>query len=506
MNVALDMRKEMRDGKVGFSFFLYFLFFIALSQFFFDYSKSLSLIFLFISFLSIAIVMVSVSKFELTVFMFFIILMNIVIPFTNDKTFSQVLPFLFLIVILVKSKINIKNERINLINISLYLYFIFVLIAVFWGMKLPFLFSEKTGNTGFLARWNLLNTIFVFAVVLLSFKVESMQFVLEKFYQLFFAVLIASLIIYYFNITSRLPLFNTFSWTIIYEGPESKRMGIAGLAAIYLFIYLICFKSGGLKVWVWVLFSLIIFGVIASGGRSAMLNFFAVVYLSWVIKKKVLIRTFVISCIVVAAFIAFSFSPLILRIPLTFQRIFIIFPKEFYSGSLQELANTAAANSSTFRFDMWRKAIPEIEDNTIFGKGFGIPKHAYSFSKEGMEGLQAKTNEMLYHDFMAGGQLHNTYVSILYIMGLPAVIFFLYAFIAIILKTYRCYQAYSSKYEPYLRFLLLILLTSLISSMLGDLHFDLVFFIFLAITIKTINYLRSAELLKTNQSIDSVNA
>jgi hypothetical protein len=493
MNAAIDTIAQRREGKLGYSFFLVFLFLIALSQFLFDYSKTLSLMFLFISLMTVATLTVVSSKIELVFFMFFTILMNILIPFTNDKVFSQLLPFVFFVVFVVKSRLKRTGEGITLIEFSLFLYFVFVLIAVFWGMQLPFLFSEKKGNTGFLARWNLLNTFFVFTVVLLGFKTQSLEFLLEKFYRIFLAVLIAALVIFYFNITAKLPLFNTFSWTIIYEGPESKRMGIAGFAAIYLFIYLICFKSGGRRAWL--LFLLIILGVIASGGRSTMLNFFAVVYLGWVIRKKILIRSFVITGIVLVAFLAFSMSPLILKIPPGLQRIFIIFPKEFYSGSLQELANTAAANSSTFRFDMWRKAVPEIKENPMFGQGFGIPENTYSFSKEGMQGLQMKTNEMLYHDFMAGGQLHNTYVSMVYIMGVPAMIFFVYAFIALIFKTYRYYVAFSSsEYGPYLKFLLLILLTSLISSLLGDLHFDLSFFIFFAIAIKTMNYLRSQEI------------
>jgi O-antigen ligase len=190
--------------------------------------------------------------------------------------------------------------------------------------------------------------------------------------------------------------------------------------------------------------------------------------------------------VAVVVFIAFSFSPLILYIPASLQRVFIIFPKEFYSGSLRSLENSAAANSSTFRYEMWKLALPEIAKHPLAGKGFSVPKQTYSFSEEGMTSFQTKSTDILYYDFMAGGQLHNTFVSMAYIMGIPAALIFFAAFIGVIFRTYRYYLLYESQYQPYLKFLLLLLFSSLLSSMLGDLHFDLIFFIFLAIALKTL--------------------
>jgi hypothetical protein len=491
MNSTIGIYEEDKAGAGGYSLFIYFVVSIALSQFLLDYSRPASGFFLFISFLLTALVVAAASRIQLLFFLFFTILMNILIPFTMDRTFSQVFPLIFFIVIFLKSKAFEKKVGVNLIIISLLLYFLFVFFTFFSGLKLPFnLSGQKTANTGFLARWNLLNTFFVFTASLLSFKVETLADLLRKFYKLLLVILIIALVIFYFNITFKLPLFNTFSWSIVYEGAGSKRMGIAGLSATYLFIYFLCFKTKSKNAWI--IFLLVVLGVIASGGRSAMVTFLLIAYLNWLITHRILIKSFVISCIVVLAFIAFSFSPLILHIPQNLQRVFIIFPKEFYSGSLQELGNTAAANSSTFRYTMWKMAAPDIRDHILFGKGLGIPKESYSFSQEGMSAFQSKPPEIIFHDFMAGGQLHNTFVSVAFIMGIPAVLFFTYAFLGLIYKTYQRYLHYvNTDHAPYIKFLLLVLFANLISSMFGDIYFDLMFFIFLAITLKTIIYLDS---------------
>jgi hypothetical protein len=243
MNTTLSFDSGNRMGSGGYKFFLYFLFLISLSQLFFDYVKPVSILFLLISFLLIGVVAVRATKIDLLFFMFFTMVMNIVIPITTDKTFSQVVPFLFFLIILAKSRL-LRIKKIDFISLSMVLYFLILLISVLRGIKLP---GFETGNTGFLARWNLLNTFFVFMATLLSFKVDSFPNFLKRFYKLFLMILIISLVIFYFNITFKLPLFNTFSWSVIYEGAGSKRMGIAGLAAIYIFIYFLCFnKSRGL--------------------------------------------------------------------------------------------------------------------------------------------------------------------------------------------------------------------------------------------------------------------
>jgi hypothetical protein len=497
MNSTLNLYEIDKGGMKGYTIFLYFLISVALSQFFADYSTFLSLTLLLISFVLLALFAVSASKAQLFYFMFFTIVMNLLIPFTTDRTFSQVIPFLFFIVVLLKSQVISDKVTANGVTIALTFYFIFVFVAFFHGLELPFgLSGKKTGNTGFLARWNLLNTFFVFAVAVVSFKTETLPDLLHKFYRLLLVILIISLIIFYLDITSKLPVFNTFSWTVIYEGAGSKRMGVAGMAANYLFIYFLCFKTHSKNYWV--ILILIVLGVFASGGRAAMLTFLLVAYLNWVIKHRILVKSFVISCLVVLAFIAFSLSPLILHIPEKIQRLFIIFPKEFYSGSLEHLANTAAANSSTCRYNMWTKAAEDLKGNMLFGKGFGVPKATYSFSEEGMSAFQSKTPEIVYHDFMAGGQLHNTYISLAYIMGIPAAVFFMYAFFALIYKTYQYYLSFDqSDYGPYVKFLLLALFSDFVSSLFGDIYFGLMFFIFLAITLKIIRHLNGVVAVDT---------
>jgi O-antigen ligase len=280
----------------------------------------------------------------------------------------------------------------------------------------------------------------------------------------------------------------------LFEANGSKRMGIIGEAAMIVFIYSVIFRKQITHPNYIII--LAISGVIFSGGRSTLLSFLFILYFIWAVKNKVLVRSFFYMLIGIVLFIGFTLSPLILYIPEKMQRVFIIFPSEFYSGALKELARSSAASSSNFRMNMWVSAIPDIINNMWLGNGFGIVKGNYSFSNHDLSAFQKIKPQIMLHDIKANGNLHNTFISILYMMGLPALLSFIYVFLKLILKTYSISIKAIANID-YLQFFVLILLNFLISSFMGDVYLSMDFFIFLAIIIKSVAFLKEAPIENT---------
>lgn len=468
----------------GFKVFIYFVFSIAFSQLFFYTSNSISILFLFVSIFFLLYVLLLGSNADYCLFLFFNCLIRLTIPLLGEREYSLMLPIIFLLAIILKfffssHKIKMKRYYVNGITFSLFCFFTVVLITFFNNIQLP----GGTKNSGFLARWEQLNTIFIFLCILLTYNVEILDILLEKFYKFYRTVLLLSLIIIFFNI-GKVPIFNTFSWMVIEENAFSKRMIIVGIAAVMTLIYIISFKKYNPKTVL--LFFLVIIGIIFSGGRSSFLQFFIIIFCYWTIKKGIFGKSLLLSLIPICLFIAFALSPLVFYVPAKFQRLFVIFPSEFYSGSLKELKKTSAASSSNFRYEMWSKAATEIPDNLLIGKGFGIPKAKYELNKNGMETFRSIPSETLINDFMTTGGLHNTFVSIAFIMGIPAVFFFTFAFIKLISKTYLESLTLTGKFKQQMIFFSLILVYYFVKSIISDIYFELDFFAFLAIILKTV--------------------
>lgn len=475
----------------GFKMFVYFVFSIAASQLFYNVSNVLSLSFLFVALILLLYVLVLGSNSDYCLFLFFNCLVRLTIPFLDEREFSLILPIIFLIAIISKRfflpfKTKIKKNYVNDISISLFFFFLLIIITFFNNFRLP----GGSNNSGFLARWEQLNTIFIFFSILLTYNINILDMLIEKLYKFFKIILLISLLILFFNIENA-PIFNTFSWTVIQENASTKRMIIAGVAGVMVVIYILCFEKYNTKTLL--IFLLAIFGIIFSGGRSTFLVFFIIIFCYWAIKNSVLGKSILLSMLPVCLFIVFSLSPLVLYVPTKFQRLFIIFPSEFYSGSLNQLKNTSAASSSNFRYKMWSKAASEIPDNLWIGKGFGIPKGKYELDKSGMDAFRKNSSKTETNDFMTTGGLHNTYVSIAFIMGIPALFFFIYGFIQLIIRTYFDSIVVNEKIKKQMTFFTLILIYYFIKSIISDIYFELDFFAFLAIIFKTVYGYRGSE-------------
>lgn len=468
----------------GFKIFVYFVFSIAASQLFYNVINVISFLFLFMSFILLLYVLLLGSNADYFLFLFFNCLIRLTIPFFGDREYSLMLPIIFLVAIIAKSlflplNTKIKKRYVNDVSISLFFFFILIIITFLNNIHLP----SGANNSGFLGRWELLNTIFVFLCILLTFKIDMLDILLEKFYKFYKIILLLSLLIIFFNI-GKVPIFNTFSWIVIQENASSKRMIIAGIAGVMAVIYIISFEKYKTKTVL--IFLLALLGIIFSGGRSTFLQFFIIIFCYWAVKNRILGKSLLLSLLPICLFIIFSLSPFVSYVPTKFQRLFVIFPSEFYSGSLQELKNTSAASSSNFRFEMWSKATSEIPDNLWIGKGFGIPKANYYLDKKGMDAFQKVPSETLINDFMNTGGLHNTFVSIAFIMGIPAFLLFIYGFIILIKNTYLKSLILTGKFKRQMIFFTLILIYYFIKSIISDIYFELDFFAFLAIIFKTV--------------------
>lgn len=484
--LALDNKNSLHKPLAlrlnGFSGFVIFIISIAASQFFQDINKAAAFFFLFSAIIALFLILLLGSNRDYCVFLFLNCLVRLKIPFLNEREFGLILPIVFLLIaglkmLFIPGAFRIKKTYLRITLFIFLGYFVFVFVTFFaHNLQLP----GGGVNSGFLGRFNLLNTFFVFLFFLIVYRTDMFDYLIDKFYKFYLTVLFISLFLIAFNI-ERIPIFNTFNWSLIIESATSKKMIIAGIAAMMIFIYALCFK----KNWVF-LISLSALGVLMSGVRSSFLAFIIIAFCYWAAKKRVLGKSILISAIPIWLFILFSLSPLVLYVPGSLQRLFIIFPSQYYTGHMRELRNSSAASSSDFRFEMWSKAITEMPDHLWTGNGLGVPKAAYDFGEEGLAAFQRIPQEILIKDFMNVGGLHNTFISIAYVMGILAFVFFLLGFVGLISSTYLRSFVSNSERKNQMLFFTMVLLYYFVKALISDIYFELDFFAFLTIGFKTV--------------------
>lgn len=430
------------------------------------------------------------SNDDLFVFLFFSSFVRIVLP-QNFRELSLFLPLFTGIVILLKKQWPLKNVakyKLKSSQIFLLLFFFLVGYQVFHGMQLPSLLRFYSVNTGFLGRWSLFSNMFLFGVLYTSFRPSYLHYLLSKMREFYACVLTISFMMLLFHINS-LPLFNTFTWSIVVENASSRKMIIAGTASIFLVTSEIatgkfCFKKILLST-----FLLII--VFMSGSRTAFLSFFIIIFFAYAIRKGLLARSIGMMILIGGVGIALFLSPVILYIPAKYQRLFIIFPSEFYTGKLHELSTSSAANSSSFRYNMWKKASEAILENPLTGNGIGVPQGNYNLKAEGLGAFNNIDSKTLVEDFMATGSLHNAFITIAYVFGLPAAFFFISFLITLLMSIYKMSQLADNEHKPYFVFLTLIILNFIIQAFISDIHNSQEFYALTAIAMKlvyTIDY------------------
>ncbi len=487
INLSIKESSDYINKNKGLTLFVIFIVTIAGAQYFEVLLPPLSIAFLLLSAITLLTVLLFGNNSDLFFFLFFTTLLRIKLPFLVEREFLLISPLLFFVISLIKNYRKVLLIKIHYLNniliLLILLFFCFLAFTALRQLVLPgFLGGPSDGNSGFLSRWHILNVILLSLTFLILFRIEHLFLLLKYFYRFYIYVLIISIIIIIYNLKP-FPLFNTFTWSLIIENLESKKMIIAGTASTFLMIYLLAIKK--LSYTTLFLFLLCIYGIFISGSRSSFLAFFLILFSNCAIKYKVFGKSLLIIACGSLLFIAFSFSPLVLKVPSQFQRLFIIFPSEFYTGEIKELAKTAGASSSSFRYEMWTLAWKDISENIWLGKGLSKPKADYNFGEGGMVAFHLIPPKVLYHDFMATGSLHNTYMSILYLMGFPALIIFFIILLGVILTLYL--KTLFEEHREILIFFLLILLYYLTLSLTGDIYAAYEFYMFLIITLKVMH-------------------
>ncbi|MBP9068759.1 MAG: O-antigen ligase family protein [Bacteroidia bacterium] len=468
----------------GFNVFVIFIALFAIAQLLYPVLSILSMPFLLLAFALFAYLLVKGNTNDLFIFLVLTSLTRIVLP-SNFREVSLFIPALIAPVIVAKNLYKFKNMKKLYLNSLLFLFFLFVVIISYQiinKMQLPGFLGSQTGNSGFLNRWNLINNLIVFATVFIGFNMEILNYLIQKISWLYAFVLSVSIMMILFGV-NKIPLFNTFSWTVIVENQSSKKMIIAGTAAIMLMLYQLAFKKRT-TTWLGILFILII-GVALSGSRTAFLSYFLLLIFAYMIYHRVLIRGILLMILSSGIIFALLLSPLVLLVPDKYQRLVVIFPSEFYSGDLAKLRSSAAAKSSNFRYEMWTKAFDKLKDHPLTGEGIGVPKAQYDLGAEGLGAFQKIDSKILIEDFMNSGSLHNTFVSIAYIFGIPAAIVFFIFLVSLLLRTYRLTQIYTGELKATYVFFTLIILNYIIQTFISDIHYSMEFYLFLAIIIKT---------------------
>ncbi len=452
--------------------FTVFLVLTILSQIFMDIAGILSILVFAFSMAFLAFLLMAVNK---TVFLAIFALLNFfrfIIPGKTDYEIQYLLPAVFFFIFLFRFMDYSRYKLLKRLPKSLTALIIIFLTVFLVGIKIPGLSS---GNTGIIARIKLLNVLIAFGISYSLFEKKMFMYIRKYLYSILIVLGLICAFMYLFSV-DKLPLFNTFSWSILREASGSIRFGIAGVIAIMLAVYAICYKIKHR----YLLYALIFLLLMISGGRSSMFALLFLMFLGYFLKRKKVYYALTICVAFAAVFLLVSLSPLILYLPGPLQRLAVVLPSEFYSGSLSQLSESSAASSSAWRYMIWGMAVTNVTwSSFLFGNGFGVPEMNYTFS-EGF-GTFNVAPEVLMKDFMSSGNLHNTFISIFYLSGIFAVILFIIMVWAVIKRAYKYYKITDDKT---LLFILLFILSKLIDSFFGDIHFSVIFWIFLGIVVK----------------------
>jgi len=469
----------------GFNVLILFTALFAIAQLVYPFSSTSALSLLIFAFILFTYLLIKGNTNDLFIFLFFTSIMRIVLP-NNFREVSLFFPVLIGSVIIAKNSakfLSIKKLYFNSVLLLLLLFFFAISFQLFYHVQLPGFLGSQTGNTGFLNRWNLINNIIVFASIFLGFNINVLNYLIERINTFYIFVFAISMLMLLFGV-NKIPLFNTFSWTVVVENESSKKMIIAGAASIMLLCYQLAFKRRTIF-WLGSLV-LILMGVALSGSRTAFLSYFLLALFGFLIYHRFMVRGILVLFLSSGIIAALLLSPVVLLIPEKYQRLFVIFPSEFYTGELAQLKASAAAKSSSFRYEMWAKAFEKIKQHPFMGEGIGIPKAQYDLTAEGMAAFQKIDSKVLIEDFMNSGSLHNTFVSIAYIFGIPALVLFLAFIFTLFLKTYRLTQIYSGELKAVYGFFTLVILNYLIQTFISDIHNSMEFYVFMAVIIKTV--------------------
>ena len=502
LNIASTDNSRVRTVRASvFILLTLFLVFSILSQLLYSFSPTFSIL-TFV--LSIAVVLIEVvigTRNEMFIFLYFTTAMRILMPFTNQKEVDLILPTLFFVVGALRFSpkfAHIRRGYFHPLFCLIGLFFLICLITVFYGIKVPGINSTGT-NSGLLSRFNLLNSVITFSATLILFDTDFINRWLRYFFRFYLGVFMISLVIVLFDIKP-FPLFNSFTWSNVVENEGSKKMIIAGISALSVLIYTLLFVKRPLQLLLLIALSLV--GMLLSGSRISFVAGVAMIAVTALARRRILGKSFVVLAVMMIVVTRLLLSPLILMVPERYQRLVVIFPPSYYKGELAEFASSAAAASTSFRFDLWTRAGKKIGEHPLLGNGYRAPLVKYDFSGASLEMYRKVPTERLHNDFVLTGNLHNTFISTAYALGIPAAILFGIFLFSLTVSHYQKSLVLTGPLRTISLFITVMLINYIIFALVSDLIFELEFFAFLAIALKVLvfHYKRPTNVLIPNKN------
>lgn len=457
--------RKKDEGARGIHLFVFLSLCFAVSQAF--YYAEMGTLFLVLSLLLVAFL------FEATMFylsipdvfflIFFLASTRIITGIGGHRELQDLtLALLFGVLFLVRMG-TLKRVRVPRI---FWVYSALIMLVVINGIQAPF----GSEVTGFLRRWQFITSLVSFlAGFYLSTSVSFSRFTKVMFY-FYLTVMVIAFIMFFADI-QQMPLFNTFSWELLKD--YGGRFGILSVAGSICFTILLCKKdfarSWRLRVPTYILSLL---AVVAGGGRAALVgivvSFF--VYLYFVRGKRVVV--------LIALFIGFvviqsTSIPLVRRyVPNEFQRVFDFGRIDMLSYALREIgaehinldvfARSEADYSTIGRLTLWTEALSSIPHNPWLGRGVGALY--VGESKSSITAQQMMSNQAL----LESGDLHNTYISLAYTFGIPALLMFLVLVARGTVYSRKLALLSQSEYA----FIYVYFVSLLVQALAGDLYFD----------------------------------
>lgn len=465
---------------------LTFLFFWFLAQLVFISFPAIGFLLISLACILLTFVLFFGNRNDLFLCLFITTAMSITLPFAPRRELELILPSAFFLISIIRffPKFLLFNRRYtHFLVCYMGIFALFCFIGIFNQIKIPWVNANEGENSGFLNRFNLFNSVIVFLDCLILFDYKFIEKWLKYFFKFYLIVLSVSILVILFN-APPFPFFNTFSWSLIIENEGSKKMIIAGVAASFVLIYTLAFIRKQILFYLIIFLSL--FGLLISGSRISFLAGVLMIFISYVMRRKILGKSLIIICVSIFLSFYLLLSPLVLLVPEKYQRLVILFPPEYYTGKLAHLSKSAAASSSSFRVDIWSMAIEKILRHPIIGNSFGAPQASYDFEGNSLEGFQKIPTKVLYNDFLVTGSLHNTFFGIAYILGIPALLVFTFSMVRLIWLHYKN-SIYLDRTKRDIAMFMSILLTNyFVVAMVADLIFDLQFFLILGITLKVL--------------------
>jgi len=387
------------------------------------------------------------------------------------KELQVLVPIAFMLLLLILKGKQLPTKRIP---VMFFIYALFLLAVVVRGFE----FLDSTQATTFTRRWNYVTVLTCFvAGYYMTNNLRITHFARVLFW-LYFVAMLFGFFMLIFEI-SEMPLFNTFSWT---KAPFDEHFGILSLAGAYCLLILVCVRDTvRSSVGRYCAIVVSVAAMFFSGGRASLLGVGVGLlgYLFFIKKRRRLVAAIVLSFVTLAQMGSIDWVSD--RLPAGVARVFEVVNVEMMLAAVEELgedadltaaqhlAGSSADWSSMSRLLMWHGGIKGIKEKPLVGQGLknpfaGIDKSTLTFEEKiDIEAL------------VGTGYLHNSYLSLAYVAGIPAAFVFLAFVLNLIRKSYWLSQR---SHEPTYSLLLILSLHWFTISFVSDAYMSSGFLLF----------------------------